>query len=161
MAAPVIVDLPDTSTTEINKKLDELRQQSGAVTLGRVLTLVIAPDSEELIEESIEKSTTGGRHLDLVAKGIAAITASAGEVMTLVEEVSLGSQEQERGIEQIGKAISQMEHVTQKSAANAEECASAAEELSASIAEIAQPLAVFKRGRRTVIRHRPQLLRPQ
>jgi cytosine/creatinine deaminase len=29
------------------------------------------------------------------------------------------------------------------------------------IAEIAQPLAVFKQGRRTVIRHPPQLLRPQ
>ena len=29
------------------------------------------------------------------------------------------------------------------------------------IAEIAQPLAVFKHGRRTVIRHPPQLLRPQ
>jgi methyl-accepting chemotaxis protein/methyl-accepting chemotaxis protein-1 (serine sensor receptor) len=45
--------------------------------------------------------------------------------------VNLGSQEQARGIEQIGKAISQMEQVTQKTAANAEESASAAEELSA------------------------------
>jgi glucose-6-phosphate dehydrogenase assembly protein OpcA len=53
MAAPVIVDLAGTSTTEINKKLDELRQQSGAVTLGRVLTLIIATDSDTLLEESI------------------------------------------------------------------------------------------------------------
>ena len=50
----MIVELPDTSTNEINKKLDELRGKTGAVTLGRVLTLVIAPDSEELLEESIE-----------------------------------------------------------------------------------------------------------
>ncbi|MGA8548497.1 MAG: glucose-6-phosphate dehydrogenase assembly protein OpcA [Mycobacterium sp.] len=49
----MIVELPDTSTNEINKKLDELREQSGAVTLGRVLTLVIAPDSEAVLEESI------------------------------------------------------------------------------------------------------------
>jgi glucose-6-phosphate dehydrogenase assembly protein OpcA len=56
----VIVDLPDTSTSEINKKLDELRQQSGAVTLGRVLTLVIAPDSEALLEESIEAANAAG-----------------------------------------------------------------------------------------------------
>jgi glucose-6-phosphate dehydrogenase assembly protein OpcA len=54
MAAAVIVELPDTSTNEINKKLNELREQSGAVTLGRVLTLVIAPDSDAVLEESIE-----------------------------------------------------------------------------------------------------------
>ena len=30
----MIVDLPATSTTEINKKLDELREKAGAVTLG-------------------------------------------------------------------------------------------------------------------------------
>ncbi len=54
MAAAMILELPDTSTNEINKKLNELREQSGAVTLGRVLTLVIAPDSEAVLEESIE-----------------------------------------------------------------------------------------------------------
>ena len=53
MAATVIVELPGTSTTEINKKLNELREKTGAVTLGRVLTLVIVPDSEALLEESI------------------------------------------------------------------------------------------------------------
>jgi glucose-6-phosphate dehydrogenase assembly protein OpcA len=50
----VIVDLPGTSTTEINKKLNELREKTGAVTLGRVLTLVIAPDSDAVLEESID-----------------------------------------------------------------------------------------------------------
>ncbi|HYB39225.1 MAG TPA: glucose-6-phosphate dehydrogenase assembly protein OpcA [Mycobacterium sp.] len=50
----MIVDFPDTSTTAINKKLDELREKSGAVTMGRVLTLVIAPDTDALLEESIE-----------------------------------------------------------------------------------------------------------
>ena len=38
MAATVIVELPGTSTTEINKKLNELREKTGAITLGRVLT---------------------------------------------------------------------------------------------------------------------------
>jgi hypothetical protein len=52
-------------------------------------------------------------------------------VKTLVDEVSLGSQEQAGGIEQIGKAILQMQQVTQKTAANAEEGAAAAEELTA------------------------------
>jgi methyl-accepting chemotaxis protein/methyl-accepting chemotaxis protein-1 (serine sensor receptor) len=49
----------------------------------------------------------------------------------MVDEVSLGSEEQSRGIDQIGKAIVQMEQVTQTTAANAEESAAAAEELNA------------------------------
>jgi glucose-6-phosphate dehydrogenase assembly protein OpcA len=60
MAAAMIVDLPGTSTTAITKKLDELREKSGAVTLGRVLTLVIAPDSDALLEESIEAAIAAG-----------------------------------------------------------------------------------------------------
>jgi glucose-6-phosphate dehydrogenase assembly protein OpcA len=60
MAAAVIVELPETSTTAINKKLDELREKVGAVNLGRVLTLVIAPDSDALLEESIEAAIAAG-----------------------------------------------------------------------------------------------------
>ncbi len=57
MAAPVIIDMLDTSTNAVNKKLSELREKVGAVTLGRVLTLVIAPDTDALLEESIEAAT--------------------------------------------------------------------------------------------------------
>ena len=38
--------LPTTTTNDINKRITELREEGGAITLGRVLTLVIAPDSE-------------------------------------------------------------------------------------------------------------------
>lgn len=54
MAAAVIVDLPDTTTTAVNKKLSELRESAGAVTMGRVLTLLIAPDNEDMLEESLK-----------------------------------------------------------------------------------------------------------
>ena len=90
-----------------------------------------AKDTAALIEESIAKSDDGKLKVDQVATAIRAITEEAGKVKTLVDEVNLGSQEQARGIEQIGKAIAQMEQVTQKTAANAEESASAAEELNA------------------------------
>lgn len=50
----MIIDLPNTTTTAVNKKLDELREQVGAVAMGRVLTLIIAPDSQAMLEESIE-----------------------------------------------------------------------------------------------------------
>jgi glucose-6-phosphate dehydrogenase assembly protein OpcA len=50
----MILDLNETTTTEINKKLDQLREEVGAKTLSRVLTLVIATDNDTLLEESIE-----------------------------------------------------------------------------------------------------------
>lgn len=53
MAPAVIISLPNTSTTAINKKLNELREQVGAVTMGRVLTLIIAPGTDALLDESI------------------------------------------------------------------------------------------------------------
>ena len=90
-----------------------------------------ARDTAALIEESIAKSNDGKLKVDQVAAAIRGITEKAAKVKTLVDEVSLGSQEQARGIDQIGKAIIQMEQVTQKTAANAEESASAAEELNA------------------------------
>jgi glucose-6-phosphate dehydrogenase assembly protein OpcA len=55
------LDLPDTDTGAINKKIVELREEGGAITLGRVLTLVVAPDSESLLEESIEAANAASR----------------------------------------------------------------------------------------------------
>jgi methyl-accepting chemotaxis protein/methyl-accepting chemotaxis protein-1 (serine sensor receptor) len=90
-----------------------------------------ARDTAVLIEESIAKSNDGKAKVDQVAAAIRTITEESAKVKTLVDEVNLGSQEQTSGIEQIGKAIIQMEKVTQQTAANAEESASAAEELTA------------------------------
>jgi methyl-accepting chemotaxis protein/methyl-accepting chemotaxis protein-1 (serine sensor receptor) len=90
-----------------------------------------AKDTAALIEESIVKSNDGKTKVDQVAVAIRAITEDSAKVKTLVDEVSLGSQEQTRGIEQVAKALTQMEQVTQQSAANAEESAAAAEELTA------------------------------
>ena len=61
MAATVIVELPDTSTDVISKKIVALREEGGAVTLGRVLTLVIAPTDEALLEDSIEAANSASR----------------------------------------------------------------------------------------------------
>jgi len=90
-----------------------------------------AKDTAALIEESIARSNDGKVKVDQVAGAIRVIAEESAKVKTLVDEVSLGSQEQARGIEQISKAIAQMEQATQTTAANAEESASAAEELTA------------------------------
>ena len=57
----MIVDLPDTDTGAINKKIVALREEGGEITLGRVLTLVIAPDTEAVLEESIEAANAASR----------------------------------------------------------------------------------------------------
>lgn len=90
-----------------------------------------AKDTADLIEDSIQRSDGGKSKVNQVAVSIHAITAEASKVKSLVEEINLGSVEQTRGIDQIGRAITQMEQVTQSSAANAEESAAAAEELNA------------------------------
>lgn len=89
-----------------------------------------ARDTSVLIEESIARSKHGQDKVDLVAAAIRSITEGSGKVKVLVDEVNASSEEQARGIDQISKAMTQMEQVTQRTAASAEECASAAEELS-------------------------------
>jgi glucose-6-phosphate dehydrogenase assembly protein OpcA len=57
----VIVDLPGTTTNDINKKITGLREEGGAITLSRVLTLVISLDSDELLENCIEAANFASR----------------------------------------------------------------------------------------------------
>jgi methyl-accepting chemotaxis protein len=74
------------------------------------------------------------------------VTEGFGEIKTLVRAIQVSSQEQDGGVDQISKAINQMEQRTQKSAANAEESAAATEELTAqshTLQEIADQLSLM------------------
>ncbi len=57
----MIVDLPDTTTNDLSKKIITLREEGGAITLGRVLTLVVAPDTEARVEDAIEAAVAASR----------------------------------------------------------------------------------------------------
>jgi glucose-6-phosphate dehydrogenase assembly protein OpcA len=59
--APVIIDLPSTTTSQVNNKLVQLRQEGGAITLGRVLTLVIVTDDGTRTEEAIDAANDASR----------------------------------------------------------------------------------------------------
>ncbi|MEP6478660.1 MAG: glucose-6-phosphate dehydrogenase assembly protein OpcA [Rhodoglobus sp.] len=55
----MIVDLPNTTTSQISKTLVKIREEGGAVALGRVLTLVISTvlgEEEEAIEAANDAS---------------------------------------------------------------------------------------------------------
>jgi methyl-accepting chemotaxis protein/methyl-accepting chemotaxis protein-1 (serine sensor receptor) len=95
-----------------------------------------ARDTAALIEESIAKSHDGKSKVDVVAAAIRAIIGEAAHVKSLVEEVSAGSSQQGQGMEQIARAITQMEQVTQQTAANAQQGAAAATELTAQSAAL-------------------------
>ncbi|MGV0644877.1 glucose-6-phosphate dehydrogenase assembly protein OpcA [Mycolicibacterium sp. XJ879] len=56
----MIVELPDTTTTEISKKITGLREEGGAITLSRVLTLVIAAD-DGCLEDAVEAANYASR----------------------------------------------------------------------------------------------------
>jgi len=117
-----------------------------------------AKDTAALIEDSILKSGEGSQKLGEVASSIQAITEGAGKVKTLVDEVEASSKEQAQGIDQISKAVAQMDQVTQKTAANAEESASASEELNAqsqALMAVVEQLQALVGARSAVATRRP------
>lgn len=59
--ATLIIDLPSTTTSQVNRKLVEIRERGGAVALGRVLTLVIVDDDGAHLEEHIDAANEASR----------------------------------------------------------------------------------------------------
>ena len=56
----MIIDLPSTTTSAVNKKLVDLRDTGGAIALGRVLTLIIVTDDAGA-EDAIEAANSASR----------------------------------------------------------------------------------------------------
>ena len=88
-----------------------------------------ARDTAALIEDSINKSNSGKAKVDEVTVAIQAVTEESSKVKVLVDQINVGSTEQTHGIGNITRAITQMEKVTQTSAASAQQSAEAASEL--------------------------------
>ncbi|HLP23747.1 MAG TPA: glucose-6-phosphate dehydrogenase assembly protein OpcA [Microbacteriaceae bacterium] len=57
----MIVDLPDTTVSAISKALIRVREEGGAVALGRVLTLIISTTSESAAEAAIAAANDASR----------------------------------------------------------------------------------------------------
>ncbi|GAC57294.1 OxPP cycle protein OpcA [Gordonia hirsuta DSM 44140 = NBRC 16056] len=57
----MIVDLPDTSTRIVSKKLVQIRRAGGEVTLGRVLTLIIVTEPGDAAETAVQASNAASR----------------------------------------------------------------------------------------------------
>jgi glucose-6-phosphate dehydrogenase assembly protein OpcA len=57
----MIVDMPATSTQQLNRKLVQLREESGVLAQGRVLTFVVVTDDSTNTEEAIESAIEASR----------------------------------------------------------------------------------------------------
>jgi methyl-accepting chemotaxis protein len=90
-----------------------------------------ARDTAALIEDSIAKSNDGSIKLQRMAEVIHSITENTGKVKAFIDEVSLASLEEAKGVDAISKGVSHMEKSTQDTASFSEESASASEQLSA------------------------------
>ena len=61
MEKAVIVDIPSTTTAEVGKQLVSLRESGGAVTIGRVLTLIVVSKDATKAESAIEAANEASR----------------------------------------------------------------------------------------------------
>ncbi|MDR0305518.1 MAG: methyl-accepting chemotaxis protein [Chitinispirillales bacterium] len=103
-----------------------------------------AKNTAQMIEESVKNADGGVKITQEVAKSLHQIVDSTGKVGDLIVDIAEASSEQAQGIEQLNKAVVQMNQITQASAANSEESASVAEELSGQAADLANMVDEFK-----------------
>ncbi len=120
-----------------------------AVVAGEVRTLAhrsaaAAKEIKALISESVDKVDSGSRLVDQAGATMRDVVDSIHRVAGIMGEITVASQEQSMGIEQIHQAVSQMDQVTQQNAAMVEEAAGAAQSLQDQSAGLAQLVSVFR-----------------
>jgi methyl-accepting chemotaxis protein len=103
-----------------------------------------AKEIKDLISDSVEKIDDGARLVDQAGSTMNEIVASVKRVTDIMSEITTASQEQSSGIEQVNKAIAQMDEVTQRNAALVEEEASTTDALQNQAARLAQMVSVFR-----------------
>ncbi len=103
-----------------------------------------AMKTEVLIKESVRQAEEG----EVTAKGVSSklgeIVTGVTKVTDIVAEISASAKEQSVGIDQVNRAVTDMNRVTQQNAANSEESSSAAAELSSQSEELAAMIGAFQ-----------------
>lgn len=90
-----------------------------------------AKNTADMIESSIHKIDEGADIAKKTNESFSKTFAVTKKIGELVGEISGASNQQTQGIDQVSRAVTEMDRVIQQTASNAEESATAAEELSA------------------------------
>lgn len=107
-----------------------------------------AKEIEGLIAESVSRVKTGTELVESTGNTMEQIVRSVTHVRDIMAEIAAASDEQTRGIAQIGQAIVEMDHTTQQNAALVEESA-AADSLEEQADMLLQGVSVFRLAEQT------------
>ena len=103
-----------------------------------------AREIKALIDESVSKIVSGVRLVDEAGITMDEVVTSIRHVTVIMGEITAASREQSTGIEQVNRAITQMDEATQQNAALVEEAAAAAESMEEQAQHLAQTVRAFK-----------------
>ncbi|VVD80028.1 chemotaxis protein [Pandoraea communis] len=122
-----------------------------AVVAGEVRTLAqrsaaAAKEIKVLIEDSVGRVENGSALVAKAGQTMDEIVQAVKRVTDIMGEISAASAEQSSGIEQVNRAVTQMDEVTQQNAALVEEAAAAAGSLEDQAHRLRDAVAVFRVG---------------
>jgi methyl-accepting chemotaxis protein len=103
-----------------------------------------AKEIKTLINNSVEKVDFGAGLVDRAGETMSEMVASVKRVTDIMGEIAVASQEQSAGIEQINKAITEMDNATQQNAALVEEAAASSQLLEDQAEKLARAGSQFK-----------------
>ncbi|MDI6633034.1 methyl-accepting chemotaxis protein [Pantoea dispersa] len=141
-----------------------------AVVAGEVRSLAqrsaqAAKEIKGLIEDSVSRVNTGSVLVESAGETMSEIVNAVTRVTDIMGEIASASDEQSRGIDQVGLAVNEMDRVTQQNAALVEESATAAAALEDQASRLKQSVAVFNIGKEFVaqavnVTTAPKIARP-
>lgn len=103
-----------------------------------------AKEIKQLINDSVEKVQNGARLVDGAGTTMKEIVRSVKHVADIMQEITAAGQEQSSGIEEVNRAITQMDEMTQQNAALVEQAAAAAESMDEQAGALAETVSAFK-----------------
>ena len=103
-----------------------------------------AKEIKILISDSVEQVEQGGKLVQQAGAAMTEVVDTVRSVTDIVSEISAASAEQSTGIDEINRAITQMDEVTQQNAALVEEAAAASQSLQEQASNLASVVGAFK-----------------